>query len=220
MVFRMAQGERGGLRAAVIFNNGQYEGPSIMNLFIRLLWVSIVARFRAPCEPLGACITRFSVWPTDLDVLRHMNNGRYFSIMDLGRVDLLIRSGMLRLIRQAGYWPVIAAETIRFRRSLKLFERFDVETRVIGWDEKAFLMQQRFLRRNKRSGVVDVLAEGVVRARFVSKQGTVPAADFLALLGQQDTLSPELPEWVAQWNNVQAALRPVGADELALTAAS
>ncbi len=181
-----------------------------MNLFLRLFWITIAARFRKSCEPLGPCVTRFHVWPTDLDVFRHMNNGRYFSIMDLGRVDLLIRSGMMRLIRRAGYYPVIAAETIRFRRPLKLFQRFEVETRVIGWDDKAFLMQQRFLRRRKRAGTMDVIAEGIVRARFVSRRGAVPATDFLALLGQRDALSPELPEWVAQWNAVQAAFRDLG----------
>jgi len=181
-----------------------------MNLYLRLFWIWITARFRKSCEPLGPCLTRFHVWPTDLDLFRHMNNGRYFSIMDLGRVDLLVRSGLMRLIRKAGYHPVIAAETIRFRRSLKLFQRFEVETRVIGWDDKAFLMQQRFLRRKRRTGAMDVIAEGVVRARFVSRAGAVPAADFLALLGARNATSPELPEWIAQWNAVQAAFRELG----------
>jgi acyl-CoA thioesterase FadM len=179
-----------------------------MNMFLRLFWVSLRARFLERCHPLGPCSTRFIVWPTDLDVFMHMNNGRYLSIMDLGRVDLLIRSGLMKLIRRAGYHPVIAAETIRFRRPLRLFQRFEIETRVIGWDDKAFLMQQRFLRRKRRDGTMRVIAEGIVRARFVLKgEGAIPASDFLALTGQPHTPSPQIPAWVAEWNEVMGNLR-------------
>jgi acyl-CoA thioesterase FadM len=181
-----------------------------MNLLLRLLWISIRARFASRCEPLGPVTTHFVVLPTDLDVFLHMNNGRYFSIMDLGRVDMLIRSGLMQLMRQAGYWPIIAAETIRFKRPLKLWQRFVLETRVIGWDDKAFLMEQRFLRWKKNSGTWAVIAEGIVRARFLSKDGTIPASDFLALVGQPDAASPQMPEWVEQWNAVQASLRDQG----------
>ena len=41
---------------------------------------------------------------------------------------------------------VVVAETILFRRSLTLFQRFEIETRIVGWDERAFLLEQRFLR--------------------------------------------------------------------------
>ena len=40
---------------------------------------------------LGLCLTPFRCWFTDLDVLRHMNNGKYFSIMDLARVDRILK---------------------------------------------------------------------------------------------------------------------------------
>ena len=29
------------------------------------------------------------VWPNDLDTNAHMNNGRYLTLMDLGRFDLM-----------------------------------------------------------------------------------------------------------------------------------
>jgi acyl-CoA thioesterase FadM len=190
----------------------------IMNMLLRLLWVSLRARFGKRCEPLGPCTTYFTVLPTDLDVFWHMNNGVYLSIMDLGRVDLLIRSGMMKLMRRAGYWPIIAAETIRFKRPLKLWQRFALETRVIGWDDKAFLMEQRFLRRKEGTGTWAVIAEGIVRARFLSAAGTVPASDYLALLGEADTPSPVLPEWIAQWNAVQSSLRDTTGANAALDA--
>ncbi len=179
-----------------------------MNMFLRLFVTYLFARFRPSCPPLGPCITPFVVLPTDLDVFRHMNNGVYFSIMDLGRVDMLLRSGLMRAMRQAGYHPIVAAETIRFRRPLKVFQRFVVETRVMGWDDKAFLMEQRFFTKSRR-GVMDIVAEAVVRARFLSKRTPLSSSAFLAIIGQEHAEAPALPAWVAEWNARQAATRDV-----------
>lgn len=64
-----------------------------MNLILRLLALPLLSRRRSKTSPLGPCRTPFRVWPTDLDILRHVNNGVYLSLMDLARVDLLSRAG-------------------------------------------------------------------------------------------------------------------------------
>ena len=165
-----------------------------MNLFLRLLLLLLTAPFRPRCDLLGPARKRFIVWPPDLDVLLHVNNGVYLSMLDVARVDLLLRSGMARPLRQQGFYPVVAAETIRFRRSLQLFQVFHVETSVIGWDDKAFLIQHRFLRRE------ELVAEAVVRARFRRRSGgSVSSRELLALVGRSQP-SPALPEWIEAWN--------------------
>ena len=45
-----------------------------------------------------------------------MNNGRYLTLMDLGRADLVIRSGLWRAVLRHGWAPVVSAVKIRFRR--------------------------------------------------------------------------------------------------------
>jgi acyl-CoA thioesterase FadM len=127
-----------------------------------------------------------------------MNNGKYFSLMDLARVDLMIRAGLHRIVRQNDWYPVVVAETLRFRKSLKLFERFVIETTVLGWDEKAFILQQRFLRGQ------DCVAEGVVRARFLKKSGGSVTPDEVLTLSNPASRPPGLPDWVAIWNSRQA----------------
>jgi acyl-CoA thioesterase FadM len=107
-----------------------------VNLLFRLLWLALVVGRRAPVPALGPCRTPFRVMPTDLDVLLHVNNGVYLSLMDLARVDLMRRAGLLRHLRANGWYPVVAAETIQFRRSLRSFERFDIVSRVLTWDEQ------------------------------------------------------------------------------------
>lgn len=171
-----------------------------MNLFLRLLLLFATYRFRPRCEMLGPSRKRFLVWPPDLDVLFHVNNGVYLSMLDVARVDMMLRSGMAGPLRKSGIYPVVAAETIRFRRSLQLFQAFEVETRVIGWDEKAFIIQHHFLRRD------ELVAEAVVRARFLRsgpKGGTVSTRELLELVGRSEP-SPALPEWVDAWNRENA----------------
>ncbi|HKO52772.1 MAG TPA: thioesterase family protein [Polyangiaceae bacterium] len=165
-----------------------------MNLFLRLLLLLFFAPFRPRCDLLEPVRKRFIVWPPDLDVLFHVNNGVYLSMLDVARVDLLLRSGAAKQLRKSGLYPVVAAETIRFRRSLQLFQVFEVETTIIGWDDKAFLIQHRFLRRE------EPIAEAVVRARILKRSGgTVNSRELLDLLGRSES-SPVLPTWIDAWN--------------------
>lgn len=136
---------------------------------------------------------RMRVVPTDLDVLGHMNNGVYFSIMDLGRMDLMIRSGTWAKLRERGYFPVMGNETITFRKSLQPRQRFVLESRVVGYDAKAVYVQQRF--------VVDgeIYAEAMTRGRFLKKSGgTVSVTELGELMGIDITTMPA-PEWIAPW---------------------
>jgi len=169
-----------------------------MNLFLRLLLLFLTAPFRPRCELMGPTRKRFLVWPPDLDVLFHVNNGVYLSMLDVARVDLMLRSGLAKQLRQKRFYPVVAAETIRFRRSLQLFQAFEVETAVIGWDDKAFIIQHRFLRAE------ELVAEAVVRARFLRRGGgTVSSRELLELAGKIEP-SPPLPAWIDAWNRENA----------------
>src|SRR6188768_1710455 len=130
------------------------------------------SRRRSKLGVHDVAVTPFRVLPTDLDVLGHMNNGVYLSIMDLGRMDLLVRCGAWAQFSRLGYYPVVSSETITFRKSLQPWQRFTVETRMAGYDEKAAIVEQRF--------VVDgeIYAQGFVRGRFLKKSGgTVSLAE-------------------------------------------
>lgn len=128
-----------------------------------------------------------------------MNTGKYLSIMDLARVDLMIRSGLRQTLTRVAYYPVVVAQTICYRKSIRLFDAFCIETQVLGWDDKAFVVVQRFLR---DGGCV---VEAIVRARFLKRSGgSVSPVELLALAGHSSP-SPPLDSWVAEWNGQQAA---------------
>ena len=103
-----------------------------MNLFFRLLYTLIFSRFRSKIEPLGTCRTPFRCLPTDLDVLMHINNGMYFCLMDLARVDFMFRTGLLEKTKKQGWYPIVEAETIRFKKPITLFQKFYIDSQVIG----------------------------------------------------------------------------------------
>lgn len=133
------------------------------------------------------------VLPTDLDVNNHVNNGVYLSLMDLGRFDLLHRSGVWATMMKKGFYPVVASETITFRKSLAPWQRYVLESKIVGYDAKAVYLEQRF--------VVDgeIYAQGFIRGRFLKRTGgTVSLEELSEALGV-DVSMLTLPEWLHRW---------------------
>ncbi|MBC7724125.1 MAG: thioesterase family protein [Burkholderiaceae bacterium] len=145
------------------------------------------------------------VLPTDLDVLGHMNNGVYLSIMDLGRMDLMQRSGSWQAIARAGVYPVAASETISFRKSLQPWQRFTLETRIVGYDDRALYVEQRFVVAG------ELFARGFIRARFLRRTGGTVTIPELAAITGADPSEVELPGWLSTWA-ADVAVPPSRAD--------
>lgn len=170
-----------------------------MNLLFRLMKVLLGTLRRLPLDLLGESIVEFRVWPNDLDVNLHMNNGRYLTLMDLGRFDLIFRMGMLRHVIRHSWRPVAASATIQFHRSLRPFQKFRIRTSLVCWDEKWIYFQQRFESEGK------LVARGFVRALLRGGTGNVPTARILEVMGQ-DVPSPSMPESVALWRESESRL--------------
>lgn len=168
-----------------------------MNVMWRTLLVMLGARMRAKREgrlaPTAVSTIRLTTLPTDIDLLLHMNNGRYLSLFDLGRWDLLVRTGMWDAMRDRGWYAVVSSETVTFRKSLNLWQRFDIESRMIGHDDKAVYVEHR--------AVVDgeLYARVIVRARMMKRSGgTLPHDELFAAVGRPEGI-PEVDPWVHEW---------------------
>ncbi len=132
------------------------------------------------------------VLPTDIDIALHMNNGMYLSVFDLGRFDLMIRSGVWAQMRRRKWSPVAAGETITFRRSLQLGQRYTIETRIAGLDERAIYFEQRAVVAG------EIYARAYVGTRLVSPSGPVSNDEIIAAFGTPPS-DLVLPEWVHTW---------------------
>ncbi|WP_136708326.1 MULTISPECIES: acyl-CoA thioesterase [Agromyces] len=166
-------------------------------LFRTLLHLLFLSRRKPDLGYRDVARTRFITLPTDLDINRHMNNGVYFSIMDVARFDMLVRNGVWKMMLDKGWYPVVASETITFRKSLGLWDRFTIESRLVGHDDKAVYMEQRFVRPDAK-GEPEIYATGFIRARFLRRAGgTVPMSEIVEALGVTDAHG--IPEWLERW---------------------
>jgi acyl-CoA thioesterase FadM len=166
-----------------------------MNLFIRL-FKTLLLYFMRPARRgiLEESVVRFRVWPNDLDTNLHMNNGRYLTLMDLGRLDLLLRNGSVRHVIRNKWYPVLAGTQIRFRRPLNLFQKFEIRTRIVSWDAKWVYLEQIILRKG------EVALQAYLKGVFVGPKGSVPITRLLELMGVTEApppLPPALEAWLA-----------------------
>lgn len=168
-----------------------------MNLWLRLAWLLLTARFRPGIAmPGGTSVLRFRVWPHDLDLSFHMNNGRYLTIMDLGRLDIMISSGLWRAVLRHKWTPIASAVKIRFRRELRPFQGYRLESRLVAWAGDNVVMEQVFiLASGPRAGQIaaHALFKGGLYDRVERK--FVPIARLMDETGvrvDQPPLSPEV----------------------------
>ena len=171
-----------------------------MNLYLRLLWLlwrlrSVVQRglFEPSRVP-------FRVLPNDCDINLHLNNGRYLSFMDLGRLHLTVQVGLMPHARRNRWLPVLAAAEITFIRSLAPFERFELVTRLVTWDEKYVYLEQTF----ERNG--QLRAHAFVKALFLFRGGRVPNSEIAAAIGHEGA-PPPMTEALKRWAELTAAKR-------------
>ncbi len=143
---------------------------------------------------LDPSATRLRVRVGDLDLYRHVNNGVYLQFMDVARSNLLADLGAFGRLAERGWYPVVAASTVTYRRSLTLGQRFTLTTRVLGWDERVVYLEQVFTRADQR------VARGWVAGRFLSRTGErIAPADVVVAIDGAPRESPVLPDDVAAW---------------------
>ena len=179
-----------------------------MNLWLRVFWLLLSAPFKARIEaPLGVSRLRFRVLPNDIDTNLHLNNGRYLTIADLGRTDLLIRGGLLKLILREGLQPMLSGSAVRFRREMGVFQAFTLESRVVCWRDTIFVMEHRFVTRG-RDGEPVTAAIALVRGGLYDRKARrfVPASRLAEVVGYAGP-SPAFTQDIEDFLAVEAGLK-------------
>lgn len=171
-----------------------------MNLLFRLIKVLLGACGSRRLGLFDESRLRLRVWPTDLDINLHLTNSRYLSMMDLGRIDWLARSGYLPHIFRERWQPLVGACTIRFRRPISPFQALELRTRLVCWDDKWLYLEQRFFARGELAAVAFI--KGLLRGAH----GNVPTPELLASLGHAGAVSPDPPDAIVDWQHMEADL--------------
>jgi acyl-CoA thioesterase FadM len=166
-----------------------------LNLYLRLLKLLLRLPFVRRHALLDAGRIAFRVWPNDCDINLHLNNGRYLTFMDLGRVHLLAQIGLLGELWRRRWTPVLSAAEISFIRPIQPLQKFELVSRLLTWDEKYFYMEQRFMAGGR------LCAVALVKGLFLHRRERVESRAVLAAL-HSDQAAPDLPEVVRHWNDL------------------
>jgi acyl-CoA thioesterase FadM len=168
--------------------------------YLRLLRTLIKAKFGSSLDIKQESVLKMRVFLGDIDIYPELNNGRHLTLMDLGRLDLAQRTGLLRVVHREKWGFVVAGASVRYRNRLKTFNCFRLHTRIVGIDDRWFY----FLQNTIREGHIH--SSALVRAGVASKEGLVPVKKVLDAMGISDW-DPGLPKWVEAWAEADE-LRP------------
>ncbi|MGY6550111.1 MAG: acyl-CoA thioesterase [Roseinatronobacter sp.] len=145
--------------------------------------------------PLGLFDTHVShhrCLPWDLDPWLELNNGRTLTLYDLGRIPMAQRTGLIGVLRAQGWGITVAGNSTRYRKRVRVFERFELRSRCLGWDERFIYIEQGMW-------TAGVCANHIlIRSAVTSRAGIVPPPEVVAHLGHPAE-SPALPDWVRAW---------------------
>ncbi len=165
--------------------------------FVRIPLLAVRQHLR-PLPPMGVLDEdriRMRVWPNDIDINLHLNNGRYLSVMDYARTHLLARAGLLEHIIRSRWQPLVGAGWMTYRRSLPLFASFEIASRLVCWDERWFYLEQTF------TGSKGLVAVGWVKGVLRTANGSLTPQSVLERVAP-GIVSHPIPDTIAQWNEL------------------
>lgn len=172
-----------------------------MNLYFRLLILLLkLCWLPKQNDPLAPAMINMRVMPNDLDIYMHVNNGRYLSIMDLGRLHLMAVTGLLRPIQKQKWAPLLGSVKIHYLKPLTLFQEFTMSTQTVYWDEKWIYLEQKI----QRNG--ELCAVALLKILFIGKGRKIAPQMILDLLPNPPK-RPELPHTIKLWLEAEQAGR-------------
>ncbi|KAM9789343.1 protein THEM6-like [Neosynchiropus ocellatus] len=161
--------------------------------FLRAAFVVVRAWFQPVVRDITAeQVVSGRVTPHDIDMC-HMNNARYLRECDFARFSLYVRNGVFKALRALRGSMVVSATTIRYRRALCIGEGYELRSRIVTWDDKAFFLEQRFVSTN----------DGLVCAVMYCKQSVTRSSPDKVMehLCKRKVEIPEFPEDLQHWVN-------------------
>jgi acyl-CoA thioesterase FadM len=170
-----------------------------MTRWMRFLLVAIRSLWRPRLRPIDTSVVMGRVWPTDAD-LSVTNNAAYLVYLEMGRVDLQLRTGLARVSVRNGWAAPMASIHVQFRRPLRRFQRFQVSTRLAYWDDKWLYLEQRI----DRDG--ETVATALARSLVIGAEGRIAPLDLAAALGF--TLPrPSASPMIQQYEKAEESMR-------------
>lgn len=149
-----------------------------MYVWARFARMAATVKSRGPYRPGGTSRLAFRCLPTDIDFNIHLNNARYLMLADLGRMDIFLRSGLFRLMRERNWAPMMGGVQSVFVREIRLWRRFDVVSSIETWDGTQVIGRHRFILDNGETAALVMTTAGIydlANRRFVEIDEVIAA---------------------------------------------
>jgi hypothetical protein len=170
-----------------------------MRLRLRMLFLILGSFFRSRLSLIDENVLRLCVLPNDVDVTR-LSSDRYLPLMDLGRVNILLRARLFWTLLRNRWIPVARVVTVRYRYPLKMFQRFELRSRVVCWDAEWAWTEHRFERKGRTTAIA------IVKVAFMGRDGIVPLGKLMTAAGESH-VSPPPSKLIAELQSVEEKLR-------------
>lgn len=164
---------------------------------LRLAKEMIRAKAMARLPLDGTHISHHICWPIDVDFNLEMNNGRILTVYDIGRIPLAIRIGLLQVMMKRRWGFAMAGASVRYRKRILPFDRFEVHSRSVCRDDRFFYIEQTFWKKGEATSNI------LYRAAVTHKGKLVPTQQVAEAMDTPDW-NPTPPKWVQNWIDAEA----------------
>ena len=166
--------------------------------YLRMVKEIVKYRNAPPLHPMDTHISHHLCWPQDIDPWMELNNGRTLTLFDLGRIPMAGRTGLHKIAKAKGWGLAVAGASVRYRKRVRMFNRIEMRSRLLGWDARFVYMCQTMWVRG------ECTSQALIRSAItMGKRGIVPPEELAVALGLPPE-SPALPDWVTEWITADA----------------
>ncbi|TKT74229.1 thioesterase family protein [Aquamicrobium sp. LC103] len=153
-----------------------------MYVWARLARMALTAKSRGVYRMGDESRLTFRCLPTDIDSNFHLNNARYMMLADVGRIDIFMRAGLIKLARGRGWAPMMGGLQSVYVREIRLWRKFDVVSTVETWEGTQVIGRHRFVFEDGETAALVMTTAGIYDFR---NRRFVPIDDLVAELGQR-----------------------------------
>ncbi len=143
---------------------------------VRLLLAILSAKYRSKLTITEESNITFRVWFTDVDA-SVMNHATMMTVMEMGRIDLMVRSGFFKLARKKKWYFPLRSISVQFIRPLKLFQKANLTTKVFHADERWIYTEQKISRFEKDIAIC------IVKSAVKKGKETISTNEIVKALG-------------------------------------
>lgn len=153
-----------------------------MYVWFRLARTAMTATARGPYRMGEESRLTFRCLPSDIDTNLHLNNARYMMLADIGRIDIFLRAGLIKLARQRGWAPMLGGLQTVFVREVRLWQRFEVISTVETWQGTQAIGRHRFVLEDGQTAALVLTTAGIYDRR---QRRFIAIDEALAALGHE-----------------------------------